>query len=54
MEVQVRRRRGRPKIKWINRVRDDIKGKGLCMTEPHLGIYRQTSTPHISGTLKMT
>ena len=29
MKVQRRRRRGRPKRIWLDKVKDDIKGKGL-------------------------
>ena len=29
MEIQWRRMRGRPKRRWLDRVRDDIKEKGL-------------------------
>ena len=53
MEVQGRMKRGRPKRRWLDRVRNDIKGKGVsgrkCTTELHEGVYRQTSTPHKSG-----
>ena len=44
MEVQGRRKRGRPKRKWMDRMRDDkvIREKGLsgrkCTTELHGGI----------------
>ena len=33
MKVQGRRKRGRPKRRWFNRVRVDIKEKGLGYTE---------------------
>ena len=29
VKVQGRRKRGRPKRRWLDRVRDDIKEKGL-------------------------
>ena len=29
MKVQERRKRGRPKRRWLDRVRDDIKERGL-------------------------
>ena len=29
MEVQGRRKRGRPKRRWLDKVKDDIKEKGL-------------------------
>ena len=37
MKVQGRRKRGRPKRRWLDKVKDDIKEKGLmmCMTELH-------------------
>ena len=33
MKVQGRRKRGRPKRRWLDRVRDDIKEKGLSGEE---------------------
>ena len=40
--------RGRPKRRWLDGVKDDIKEKALsgwkCSTEPHGGEYRQTLT----------
>ena len=33
MKVQGRRKRGRPKRRWLDRVRDDIKEKGLSAGE---------------------
>ena len=33
MKVQRRRKRGRPKRRWLDRVRDDIKEKGLSGEE---------------------
>ena len=33
MKVQGRRKRGRPKSRWLDRVRDDIKEKGLSGKE---------------------
>ena len=54
MKVQGRRKRGRPKRRWLDKVKDDIKDEGPCgrkyMTELHGGVYRQTSSPHKSGT----
>ena len=29
MKVQMRRKRGRPKRRWLDKVKDDIKEKGL-------------------------
>ena len=57
MKVQGRRKRGRPKRRWLDKVRDDIKEKGLsaddviimCMTELHGGVCHRTSTLHKSG-----
>ena len=53
MKVQGRRKRGRPKRRWLDKVKDDIKEKGLrlmmCMTELHGGVCHRTSTPHKSG-----
>ena len=49
-KVQGRRKRGRPKRRWLDRVRDDIKEKGLsCTTVLHGGVYHRTSTPPKSG-----
>ena len=47
MKVQGRRKRGRPKRRWMDKVKDDIKEKGL--TELHGGVCHRTSTPHKSG-----
>ena len=33
MKVQGRRKRGRPKRRWLDRLRDDIKEKGLAEEE---------------------
>ena len=33
MNVQGRRKRGRPKIRWLDKVKDDIKEKGLLADE---------------------
>ena len=33
MKVQGRRKRGRPKRRWLDKVRDDIKEKGLSADE---------------------
>ena len=33
IKVQGRRKRGRPKRRWLDRVRDDIKDKGLSAEE---------------------
>ena len=51
MKVQGRRKRGRPKRRWMDKVKDDIKEKGLmmCTTGLHGGVCHHTSTPHKSG-----
>ena len=53
MKVQGRRKRGRSKRRWLDRVRDDIKEKGLSgrkyITVLHGGVCHRTSTPHKSG-----
>ena len=46
MKVQGRRKRGRHKRRWLDKVKDDIKEKGLSADD----VYdRATSTPHKSG-----
>ena len=47
MTVQWRRKRGRPKRRRLDRVRDDIKEQGLSML--HGGGCHRTSTPHKNG-----
>ena len=37
MKVQRRRKRGRPKRRWLDRVRDDIKEKGLSGKAVYIG-----------------
>ena len=55
MKVQGRRKRGRPKRRWLDKVKDDIKEKGLSAdhvydtTVLHGGVCHHTSTPHKSG-----
>ena len=47
MEVQGRRKRGRPKRRRLDKVKDDIKEKGLSeefTTVLHGGVYHRT--PH--------
>ena len=58
MEVQGRRRRGRPKIRWLGRVRNDIRQMGhsgeeaydraTVSTEAYVVIHR----PHIKVGLR--
>ena len=52
MKVRWKRKRGKPKIRWLDRVMGDIKETGLmkCTTVLHGGVYRHTLTPHKSGT----
>ena len=52
--VQRRMKRGRHKRRWLAKVKDDIKEKGLsagevkCTNLLHGGVCRRTSTPHKS------
>ena len=53
MKVQGRRKRGRPKRRWLNRVKmisekRDCRGR-KCTTELHGGVCKRRSTPHNSG-----
>ena len=52
MKVQGRRKRGRPKGRWLDRGRDDIKerdcSRGKCTTVLHGGVCLRISTPHKS------
>ena len=50
MKVQGRRKRGRPKRRWLDKVKDDIKDKGLSADEVYdCATCHRTSTPHKSG-----
>ena len=50
IEVQRSRRRGRPKKRWVDCVKDDPREKGLSGEEVYdRGDYRSISTPHRSG-----
>ena len=50
MKVQGRRKRGRPKRRWLDKVSDDIKEKGLSTEEVYdLGTWRRMS-PYINPT----
>ena len=51
MTVQGRRKRGRPKRIWLDKVKDDIKDCRLmkCTTVLHGGVCHRTSTAHKSG-----
>ena len=51
MKVQGRRKRGRPKRRCLDKVKDDIKEKGMSADDVydcaiHGGVYHCTSTPH--------
>ena len=52
MKVQERRKRGRPKRRWLDRVRDNIKedcwGR-KCKTVLHGSVCHRISTRHKSG-----
>ena len=51
MKVQGRRKRGRPKRRWLDKVKDDIKEKGLLADEVYeRATWRRMSSyidPHI-------
>ena len=53
MKVQGRRKRGRPKRRWLDKVKDDIKEKGLSAdyVYDHATWRRMSSyvDPHKSG-----
>ena len=54
IEVQGSRRRGRPKKRWVDYVKDDLREtrdcqERRCTTELHGGDHRPISTPHRSG-----
>ena len=50
MKLQGRRKRGRPKRRWLDKLKDDIKEKGLSADEVYdRATWRRTSTPHKSG-----
>ena len=43
-------RRGRPKKRWADCVKDDLREKGLSGVRPScMEVTRPTSTPHRSG-----
>ena len=45
MKVQWRRKRGRPKRRWLDRVSGDVKEKGLSVDEA----YDQATWRHMSS-----
>ena len=53
MNVQGRRKRGRPKRRWLEKVKEYIRDNGLSAdmytNVLHGGICHRTSTPHKSG-----
>ena len=50
MKVQGRRKRGRPRRRWLERVRDDIKENGLSADDMYdRATWRRMSTPHKCG-----
>ena len=55
VKVQGRRKRGRPKRRWLDKVKDDFKEKGLSAEEVYdrviwrHALCQRTSTTHKSG-----
>ena len=57
MKVHGRRKRGRPKRRWLDKVKDDIKEKGLsaddvirpCYMEAYVIVHR----PHIKVGIRL-
>ena len=50
MKVQGRRKRGRPKRRWLDKVNDDLKDKGLSVDDVlHGGVCHRPPTPHKGG-----
>ena len=54
----MRRKRGKPKRRWLDKVRDDIKEKGLSGEEVYdratwRRTYHRTSTPNKIGNKRM-
>ena len=50
MKVPWRRKRGRPKRRWLNNVRDDIKEKGLSVDEMYDRATRRRISSYIEPT----
>ena len=50
MKVQGRRKRGRPRRRWLNRVRDDIKKKGLSADDVYDRATRRRMSSYIDPT----
>ena len=54
MEVPGKRRRGRPKRRWLDSIRNDMSERGGCQRRTRKtgldgGVSQDTSTPHKSG-----
>ena len=52
MKVQGRRKRGRPKRRWLDRMRDGIKEKGLSGEEVYDRATWRRMSSYIDPTLK--
>ena len=50
MKVQGRRKRGRPKRRWLDKVKDDIKEKGLSADE----VYDRATWRRVSSYIDPT
>ena len=50
MKVQGRRKRGRYKRRWLDKVKDDIKGNGLWADEVHDRGTRRRMSSNIEPT----
>ena len=50
MKVQGRRKRGRPKRRWLDKVKDDIKEKGLSAEEVYDCVTRGCMSSYIEPT----
>ena len=50
MEVQGRRKRGRPKRRWLDKVKDDIKEKGLSADDVYDRATWRGMSPYIDPT----
>ena len=50
MKVQGRRKRGRPKRRWLDKVNDDIKEKGLSADEVYDRATLRRVSPYIDPT----
>ena len=50
MKVRGRRKRGRPKRRWLDKVKDDIKEKGLSADEVYDGATWRRMSSYIDPT----